>query len=186
MRVYGLARQCGYTLTELIVVVVIIALGASIALPSVEPTEDARLQQAAELIDDAIQFARTEAIRSGLDYGVSFDQGSQRIRLYYLSTGFLGIPQLNYVIRDPVTRNLYDFDLDEHPAFRSIELESVSLIFEGSGTNRTNLGFNAEGIPKYEVASIDRLLTNGQLILKLGKSRKTLTINPVTGRGTIQ
>ncbi len=182
----SLARQRGYTLTELIVVVVIIAFGASIALPSVEPSEEARLQQAAKLLDDAIQFARSEAIRSGLDHGVSFDKGQQRVRLYYLSSGFLGIPQLNYVIRDPVTRNLYDFDLDEHPAFRNIELESVDLYFEGSGTNRSNLGFNSEGAPKYEVAGRDRLLTNGQFVLSLGSSRKTLTINPVTGRGTIQ
>ncbi len=177
--------QSGFTLTELLIVVVILALGASIALPSLAPSEDARLKKAARLFADAVTFARSEAIRTGKNYGVRVEQGNQRIRVYELREGlFFDIP--TYSVRDPLSLSLYDYRLDAHPEFRGISLTDVDLTFSNSGTLQEYLGFNGDGVPKYTAGSRDYDLVSGSFTLALDSRQKIVQVAPVTGRVTIQ
>ena len=70
MRNVPFFRQVGYTLTELMIVVTILAIVAAIVVPAATSTgPDKELQLVAEEFAATMRFARSESIRSPTVFG---------------------------------------------------------------------------------------------------------------------
>ena len=79
-------RQRGVTLIEVLVVVTIIGILASFAIPSYQDTiERNRLKQAAESLKSDLQLARTEAIKRSQDIAISRSPGNAGAWCYGLN-----------------------------------------------------------------------------------------------------
>ncbi len=172
----------GFTLTEMLIVVGIVGIVATAATASLATSDTAKLSAATAEVVNLVRFARSESIRTGKAHGVETNLGSQRLRVYARS-GFFGFRA--YTVRNPATKNLYTLDFDDAPGLSDVTLSGVDLIYEGGG-NQAFLGFNPDGIPKYESGSTIHLLSNAEIRLSLGREERIVHIAPITGRVSVQ
>jgi len=75
-----IARNSGFSLVELVIVMVIIAVLGAVAMPNLSPA-NARLKQAARELYGNLQRARMEAIKTNQDVGVIFDTANNQYLL---------------------------------------------------------------------------------------------------------
>jgi len=172
----------GFSLTEMLVVVAIIGLVAAAATPSLFNSDAKKLDAATSEVVNLIRFARNEAIRTGDAHGVSASVASQRIRPYVRS-GIFGLPA--YTVRNPVDKNIYDLQFNTDPGIADVVVSSVQIDFSGVGA-QSLLGFNADGVPKYETFGTVYFLNNAEIRLSLGNDERVINVAPVTGRVTVQ
>ena len=80
--------QRGYTLLEVLIVVTITGLVASLALPSLSTGDTTKIDLAATEVATAIRFARSEALRTGEGHGLTVSQATQQVTVarYDLTT----------------------------------------------------------------------------------------------------
>lgn len=80
----------GITLIELVVVIVIIAIGAVLMAPNIGAwLPNYRLRSATRDIVSTMRVAQIKAVSNNIQYGVAFNSASKEYRLYYQSTGGL-------------------------------------------------------------------------------------------------
>lgn len=135
----------GYTLTELLIVVSLIALAASVALPSLRATDTAQLELVSGSAARAIRFARSEAIRLGAPHGIQQQDGGGRLRVFRLDTDTLPAT-LVFDVRDPSSRNLYDLQFDTQP-FGFDGSFTTTATYRGSCNNAATIIFDGNGTP---------------------------------------
>jgi len=83
--------QRGFTLTELLVVIGIIALVSVITVPAMVPfLRGQRLRAGARTVQSAILAARTQAIRRRAVYHVQFDHTNQKMTIADLNSNLFG------------------------------------------------------------------------------------------------
>ena len=81
-------NQKGVTLVELIVVMVIIAIGAVLAIPNISGwLPNYRLRSAARDVASTLRFAQIKAVSSNTTYQVVFDTLNDSYIVQYLDTG---------------------------------------------------------------------------------------------------
>src|SRR4030042_419026 len=81
-------NQKGVTLLELIIVMVIIAIGATLMVPGISSwMPHYRLRSATRDIASTMRIAQMKAISNNLTYQVSFDPGNRSYILQYQDTG---------------------------------------------------------------------------------------------------
>ncbi len=175
-------RNRGFTLTEMLVVVTIVGIIAAATTASLATSDEVQLDAAASEVVTLIRFARSEAIRTGKSYGVATDVGNQRIRPY-IRSGFFGLP--SYTVRNPASKNLYDLRFNSAPGISDVVLADVNFNFHTIG-QQSFLGFNPDGVPKYESSSNVYLLDSATIRLNLGEAERIINISPTTGRVVIQ
>lgn len=171
----------GFSLTEMLVVVAIVGLVAAATTTSLSSSDSKQLDAAASEVVSLIRFARNEAIRTGDAHGVDANVATQRIRPYI--RGIFGIPF--YTVRNPVDRNIYNLDFDSEPGMSDVVVSSVLFDFQGVGSQAL-LGFNIDGVPKYESGGTVHLLNSAEIRLSLGNDERVINVAPVTGRVTVQ
>ncbi len=168
----------GYTLTELLVVVVLLGLAAAIALPSFEPADDADLDLVTTEFANAIRFARSEAIRTGEPHGFRYLSAQKRIRVFSADTS-TNPAGLLWDVRHPVDKTLYDYTLPARyladGIVRDAEFRGTCdtpgiVYFDANGTPWCNdpatvlvdtftLRFNVEPIPEVRLDGITGRVT---------------------------
>lgn len=172
----------GFTLTEMLLVVAIVGLVASAATITLAESDTAKLDAAASEVVSLIRFARSESIRTGTAHGVSASAASQRVRPYIRSEP-LGFPV--YTVRNPVNKHLYDLQFDTDPGISDVAISTANFDFAGIGA-QTLLGFNIDGVPKYESLGTIYLLISAEIRLSLGADERVINVAPMTGRVTVQ
>ena len=182
------SRCKGVTLTELLVVLIILGLLAAVAAPGLRSADPAKLDFAATQVAEAIRYARSEAMRTGQVHGVTIDQTSQQViaRTIDLSTDPVsGLETVHH----PVTRQPIDFDFDIERATLGVQITNAQDVFDfaGSGRQQTVL-FDVNGVPVWIDAAGPTTfnLTTGRVELSLGNVQRTVAVAPYTGRVTIQ
>lgn len=160
-------------------VVAILGVVAVVAIPDLRSGDDGKLDLAAQVVASAMRFARSEAMRTGEPYGFRQQSGAKRIRVFRPDTS--ASPWvLNYDVYHPVSKQLYDVDLDTHP-FAYADSLSRTPSFKGTCNINGNVYFDGNGIPR--CADPDTiLLEQFDVTLTLGPHTRIVTLDGITGR----
>ena len=177
------AAQRAYTIIELLAVVALIGLTASIVIPSATPGESKKLDLVAMEVANAMRFARSEAMRTGNTMGFQQQSAISRMRIFNIDIG--SVPAtFEYNVYHPVDKNLYTRSLGEPPFTFTGEVEHSST-YQGTCNLKSKIYFDADGTP-WCTDPVTVLLERFDVGLKLGAGTRIVRLHGITGRVTIQ
>jgi len=152
----------GFTIVELLIVVVILAIIGLTALPMISSAGSVQIRSAANMISADLEYARSLAISRGQNFCVEFDKNTER---YWIED------QAGNVIPHPVKKG-FDYIVDFQNDGR---LNSVDI---------TNVDFNMTATVLFDcLGSPDN---GGTVILQADAHTTTISVEPVTGFISIQ
>ena len=157
--------------------------GSSVAIPNLSASDPSKLDLAVSEFAEAMRFARAEAIRTGEPHGVRRQSPQNRIRVFSLDQS--GTPWTRvYDVRHPVSKKLYDIDLDDHPFARVDAMDSRSS-WGASCNDVSTVWFDAIGVPRCLDPGTS-LVLSFETDFTLGGDTRTLVLDPVTGRPRVR
>jgi prepilin-type N-terminal cleavage/methylation domain-containing protein len=169
----------GYTLTELLVVLGLLAILATTTLPSTGTLDNQRLDVAAAEVRNALRLARSEAMRLGSF--VLVDMGSVAGHIKLRKTGCASGTS---AITDPRTKTDFVVSIATGPYSDGVTLTPRFL---AAGTAYDGLVFASSGVPT-DVCQISGPSSQGapqagsQVLLTDGGRQLAVSIDPATGR----
>ncbi len=176
-------HQNGITLLEILIVVSILGIAAMVAIPSLSSSEPYKLDLAAQEFAAAMRYARSEAIRTGEPRGFRQQSTAKRIRVFRPDTGTAPWT-LNYDVYHPVSKQLYDVDLNNHPLAGADSVSRADM-FRGNCNTPDNIYFDGSGIPRCADPETF-LVTQFDVTLALGAHTRVVTLHGISGRVTVQ
>lgn len=179
----GVLRSRGVTLVELLVVVSIIGVVAVVATPFLSSAHPQKLDYAASEFASAIRYARSEAMRTGTPTGFRQNSEGKRIRLFRPDTGTSPWTPV-YDVYHPVSKQLYDIDLDDHPVAAADDL-GHNGIYRGTCDKPRNVYFDGNGTPwcaDPETVLLDQFETT----FTLGGHTRVVTLDSISGRVNVR
>lgn len=172
----------GFTLVEMLIVVTILGVVATVALPLLSSNDPQKLNVAAEETANTLRFALSEARRTGGYVLVDGKTTAGRLKLYYSNSS----ANLTTAINDPLTKRTLDLNVSSSafsqgvtltPQFRAGGLANKQLLI-GPGLTQIQ-GFDGIGINQ------GTLQANSGVLLTLGSKSVTVSINQITGLVTL-
>jgi prepilin-type N-terminal cleavage/methylation domain-containing protein len=162
----------GFTLVEVMMVLVILGIAATIVVPMVSDTSDMKATSAARQITSTLLYAQTASISSQQQYQVVFDTTNNSYEVQ---------DSAGNVILDPVVGSPYQIQYPNDRRTDDVLLETAN--FDGTNT----IWFDRLGAP-YGGAISDSPppLSSGQVTVRVKDKSITINVEPVTGRITIQ
>ena len=148
-----------FTLLELLVVLVIIAIAAALVVPQAVSGSDLRALSAARTLMADLEYAQSQAVVTQSDITVTFDQAGNSYRLSNQSQPLI----------HPISKKDYVVDFDSSESLRGVSIAAVN--FNGGST----VTFNALGAPD-PAGSVD---------LAAGPHTYRVTVAAVTGRVSV-
>ena len=179
----GGRRNSGFTLTEILAVVAILGIVASVAIPSFSSTNPQPLDLAAEEVANAMRFARSEAVRLGSPIGFRQHSPNKSIRVFRPDTG-TSPWTLNYDVRHPHSKHLYDIKLNSHP-FAAADSLTHNRLYRGTCDRPHDVYFDSNGTP-WCAEPETVLLEQFDVTLTLGPHSRVVTLHGISGRVTVQ
>ena len=173
------AHVSGYTLSEILAVVLVLSLAAAVAIPNLSATDPHKLDLAVSEFAEAMRFARAEAIRTGEPHGVRRQSPQNRIRVFSVDQGSAPWSPV-YDVRHPISKKLYDVDLDDHPFARVDTMDSRSS-WSATCNAISMVWFDAIGVPRC-LTPAQSLVLSFETDFTLDGETRTLVLDPVTGR----
>jgi len=154
----------GFTLIEVLIVVVIIAIAAMTVVPMVSSAAGVQIRSAANMIAADLEYAKSMAISRGQRYSVVFDKDTESYSIRNQAGAIIAHPVkkgFNYII---------DFRNDSR-------LNKVDI---------ANVGFDATSEIKFDYLGSpyngsNNPLNSGVINLQAGGATATITVEPVTG-----
>ena len=180
-------NQRGYSLPELLAVVIILGIAAAVAVPDISTTNPNTLDLAAEEVAQAIRFARSESLRTGEIHGVEISQSTQRVVAYKADLSTTPV-SMDVILYHPVSKQKYDFDLDILPMTAGVSITNSQDPFLYATGRRNNLLFDTTGVPVWIVNSTSStyILQDGMIQLSSGGDTRSVRVAQITGRVTVQ
>lgn len=178
-------RQLGVTLTEMLVVVALIALGASITIPNASPLTEVTNDLATSEVIRAIRFAQREALRTSARYTVQIDATAQTLRVYRMTTSGTVTEDTSFTVQNPLDKRKYDIAFSAASGPARAVISAVDFDYEKKKTNLNTLSFGPDGTPDMLIsfkASDDAALQAGTVTIKYGNVQRVLSVDPITGR----
>lgn len=184
-------RAAGLTLAEMLVVVAVLAIAATFAIPQADTQAAYAADTAAGEVARALRFAQREAIRTGTYQHVSVDSASQMLRVYQI------IDKTDVPATHPVDKTPYQISFAGNAMLRAT---IVSAVFKYEGGPTLNVAsFGPDGAPAYVdpgllgqvwgfllgSKDIDPLKEDGQIRIRYGNVERVVRVAPVTGRVTL-
>lgn len=156
--------QKAFTLIEVLMVIVILAIAAAMVVPMVSSAASMQLRSAANMIAADLEYAKSMAITKGQNYCVAFDKNTETYRIE---------DQTGSVIPHPVKKG-FDYLIDFRNDSRLSRVDIIGADFDA--TNKVK--FDYLGSP---YNGNDNPLNSGVINLQAGAATATVTVEPVTG-----
>jgi prepilin-type N-terminal cleavage/methylation domain-containing protein len=174
-------RSAGFTLVEILAVVVILGIASAVIIPQIGTRDDMRTAAAARTLVADLIYAQNYAITSGTMTYVKFDTANKRYSL--LSTANSGG---DVYVQHPITQANYVTQFGSSvKGFETVAINSAS--FTGSDaanySNLSTLAFDELGAPYvFNYASnTTNDMSTGSIVLKAGTFTTTITVSAATG-----
>jgi prepilin-type N-terminal cleavage/methylation domain-containing protein len=177
-------EQAGFSLLELSIVVLILGIMALVVIPDSAPSNQQKLDLAANQIAQALRFAHSEALRTGEHHGVTISQVTQTITVkkWDMMTDPVSTELIPY---HPIDKQSFVFDADGMSLAPGVSITNSSDIFNYvSIGRRRSLIFDPQGIPVWVLGSDDSVyrLLDGVVQLSNGQNQRSIAVAPLTGR----
>ena len=180
----GVCRRGGFSLVELLAVILVLGITATVLVPQFSSVNPQQLDYAAREVAEAIRFARSEAVRLSEARGFTFDTTQKRIRVFRPVTPSQPGEPVVFDVRDPVSKRFFDVDLDELN-YAKVDALTRSSVYHGTCDKPTDAYFDADGVAW--CAKPDNVLLEQQdLTLKLSTHTRVVHLDGITGRVTVQ
>jgi prepilin-type N-terminal cleavage/methylation domain-containing protein len=162
-------RENAFTIVELIVVMVILAVAAMLAVPMISSAADVQVRSAANMIAADLDYAKSMAISRQQNHSVVFDTANESYEVRDAGGN---------VIEHPVKAGT-NFVVDLQADGRLSRVDIVSADFD----SQTTVTFDYLGSPYNSTANP---LNSGVITLQAGSFSMTVTVEPMTGYVTVQ
>jgi prepilin-type N-terminal cleavage/methylation domain-containing protein len=177
-------QQAGFSLLELSIVVLILGIMAIVVIPDSAPSNQQKLDLAANQIAQALRFAHREALRTGEHHGVTISQVTQTVTVnkWDMTTDPVSSEMIPY---HPVDKQSFVFDADTMSLAPGVSIVNSTDIFNYiSIGRRRSLIFDPHGVPVWVLGSDDSVyrLLDGIVQLSDGQNRRDIAVAPLTGR----
>lgn len=174
MRQYKNKRgRNGFTLVEIIIVVVILGIAALMAIPMLSSAADIQVRAAANRIAADLDYAKGLAITHQRAYSVVFDVSGES----YEIQDNIGNP-----VKNPV-RPSDDFVVDFSADGRLSQVDIVTADFDSDSDDA--ITFDYLGSPYKGKNTSTPLMNSGQITLQADSFSLTVDVEPVTGYVTM-
>ncbi len=161
------AINSGFTLAEILLVIVIIAIAAMIAVPMMGSTNGMQIRSAANMIAADLEYAKSMAISRQNSYSVVFDPVNDSYE----------IQDPNGIIKHPVKKGFdYRVDFRSDSRLDKVIIENVDFDADPGNT----ITFDYLGSP-YSGSGTSNPLNSGEIILRAGDFNMNVNVEPVTG-----
>ena len=154
----------GFTLVELLIVIVIIAIAALTAIPMMSSAASVQIRSAANMLTADLEYAKSMSISRGQNFSVVFDKNTES---YWIED------QSSTVIPHPVKKG-FDYVIDFKNESRLDKVDIVDADFDGTSVVK----FDYLGSP---YNGSNNPLNSGVISLQAGGTTTTVTVESVTG-----
>lgn len=174
------ANNKAFTLAEMMIVLVIISISATVMIPLFRGNTFFQLQAATEELTSALQYCQNLAIAHQERYQMIFDSSTNEYKVCDQNGNMVDAPD-KHAPSDAVDDYKYKlarkFSSDKN--YTHIELKDIS--FDGS----ESIWFDSLGMPYSGNITSHTPLTSGTLTIAAGNFSRNITIEPVSGKITI-
>jgi prepilin-type N-terminal cleavage/methylation domain-containing protein len=178
-------RRRGFTLVEILMVVLILGIASAIIAPQVNTRNDVKVRAAARLLVADLLYAQNLAIAQQKDVYVKFDDAAENYRL-------MSDPAAGSEIKHPITKA--DKFITQFGAAADSRMSNVNIqsaVFNGVDTTYRptfTLAFDELGQPfvySYGLAGSNEM-NDGTVVLQCGTDTITVSIERYTGEIKVQ
>ena len=154
----------GFTMIELVIVMVILAIATAIVVPMASSAGSMQLRAAVNMVAADLEYAKSMSISRGQRYSVVVDKTTETYRI---------IDESGTTIPHPVRKGfLYTIDFRADSRVGQVDIFDVNF----DGTNQVS--FDYLGSPFNGAATN---LNSGVITLRAGGITRTVSVEPVTG-----
>ncbi|MBN1844896.1 MAG: prepilin-type N-terminal cleavage/methylation domain-containing protein [Sedimentisphaerales bacterium] len=165
-------RYAAFTLVEVLVVLIILGIAATVVIPMISDTSQMQVTSAARQIASTVLYAQTASISNQQQFQVVFDPAGNRYEVQDAAGN---------VIDDPVVGSPYRVEFSQDRRTRNVTLDTVD--FDGTQT----LWFDRMGSPYAgSISQSPPPLASGQIVVRVKDKTLTILVEPVTGRIRLQ
>ena len=160
------SKSCpGYTLVEILIVVIVIATLAAAALPTLSSTlQSMKATALAREIATDMRYAQTLAVKTGIRHCVFFWEPDQVYAVHWDDDGTWEL------CTHPVTKKPWKMELDEHSRYAGVALK------ESQFGSSDSLYYDRFGAPD----------AGGYVTFTLGATTRTIRVAPLSGKITVE
>lgn len=155
----------GFSLAELMVVVIIMALIGAMVIPMAVDTGSEQARSAAQMVMADLEYAQNYAITTQMEVSVQFNVTQNSYVLSYTDP----ISNASVVLKHPITQNEYRVNFSAAKGFERTALSAPSF------GEASQVVFSALGAPN----------PDGSVTVSAGSHAYRVTVAPVTGRVTV-
>jgi len=170
------ATDRGFTLVEILVVVLILAIAAAIVVPAIGTAADSQVTGAASLVANDLRAARSLALTSQVPHSLVFrsDRGAYKIVEDYGGGAYASAEAVDHPVR---RGEAYEVIFSRAGRMDNVAVNSVS--FDGG----TYVTFDAQGEPLNGAG--EALAAAGTVAIQAGECSMTVSVEALTGRVTV-